>query len=231
MTVSHQCIDKFSFDCNGIVSQYKGFAIHVSTWRLYSSGSSIDNMREDEQVRYYNYKHELQTMTFGELKELAARQCKQKGRNLVRVKLSGDKLSYQETTPTFRILLQNELEELVRKNRQHKKQQYFEIIPLSTFIRSEIELDDLEGSDANMRDLVKPGRIRQKQLQIKVGIGDHDLQAATNRISKWLSGGRTFVIVTITSNDKKVEGKALEMSLRAKLEKAEGILNLTVKIV
>ena len=190
------------------------------------------NINDNENVRYFNHKHELQTIAFGDLKEIAIKQFNEKGRNLVRVKVSGDKISSLKQTPTFRILLQNELEELVRKNRQHKKQQFFEVIPPSSFITSELKEEQTVSSDINTNDLTtKTKRIRQKQLRLKVGIGDHDLQAAVKCINKWLSSGTIFVTVNITSNDKNVEGKKmLETSLRSKLENAEGLQNLTFKM-
>ena len=201
-----------------------------SLLRLHSSTDCGDSdINDDEQIRYFNLKHELQVMTFGQLKELASQQYKEKGRDLIRIKLQGDKLPLSKQTPTFRILLPSELEEIVRKNRQHKKQQLFEKIAPSHFLdTSSTDLDSLElgASDTT----VKSGRIRQKQIRMKVGIGDHDFQAAIKRISKWLSSGTTFVAVTITSNGKKVEGKALEASIKNNLEAVDGIKNLTVKV-
>merc|ERR1719370_8381 len=94
-------------------------AFHSSM--ILSSQDHFDNIRDDAEVRYFDSKHELQTMTFQELKQLATEQYNEKGRNLVKVKVSSDKLKYEDRTATFRTLSMKELEELVRKNKQYNE--------------------------------------------------------------------------------------------------------------
>ena len=73
-------------------------------------------------------------------------------------------------------------------------------------------------------------KLRQKQLPIKVGIGNHDLQAAITRINKWLSGGTTFVTVSIAAKGKRKEGMELENNIKSQLDN-DAIKMLTIKVL
>ena len=207
----------------------------------YSSVTPIDCISDEDEVRYIDIKHEIHEMKFSELKEKAQNQYYEKGRNLVHVKLSGGKLPgnrhYKQPgilkqTPTFRLLQAGELEELVRKNKQYNKGQSFQLIAPTQFLTSSVNIDGTEKhlQDTNVAS-VKPGKINHKQLSLKVGIADHDIQTAIKRISKWLHGGTTFVTVSITTSGKKLDGKALEQNITKQLECVEGIGNLTIKIL
>ena len=182
--------------------------------RCYSTHSimdSFDNIMNDDNVRYFDSKHELKTMKFSELKELAKQQYNEKGRNLVKVKVSGDKANTLKQTPTFRTLNIKELEELVRKNRQNHKQQFFEIIEPIRFLPSEILSSDPETPSK------KSGKVRYKQVSINVGIADHDVQVAAKRIIKLLSNQTTIVTLNIKSKGKAEEGALLEKSIKSHL--------------
>ena len=190
----------------------------------------FNEIEDDREIRFYDTKHELQIMTFGALKTFAAQQRNEKGRDLIRLTVSGDKSGQLKPDPTFRCLLPSELAELVRKNRYYKKGQNFEKIPLADYGAIS------EGSDINQGDssantaTINSGRIKQKQVALKVGVGDHDIQVAADKIRKWLKGGRTFVIVNIAASSNKNDGILLEANLRGKLNGVEEINNLTFKL-
>ena len=173
-----------------------------------SSQDHFDNIRDDAEVRYFDAKHELQLMTFQELKQLATEQYNEKGRNLVKVKASSDKLKYENRTATFRTLSMKELEELVRKNKQHQRQQFFEVIEPQKYLTSEFELktdDPLIGKPDTLAK--SAGKIKYKQITINASIGDHDLQVAAKRIIKWLSNPNIIVTLNIKTKAKNEEGK------------------------
>ena len=198
--------------------------------RFYSSTSSSINISDDQEVRYYNSKNEAVTLKFSELKELARKQYHEKGRNLVEIKLSGDQLRHESSFGTFRTLQNNELEDLVRKNRQHQKQRTFRIISPSVYLDMEIDhIENNSGSSSNNLSS-KSGKLRQKQLPIKVGIGNHDLHAAITRINKWLSGGTTFVTVSIAAKGKRKEGMELENNIKSQVDN-DAIKMLTIKVL
>ena len=200
------------------------------TVRFYSSTSSTINISDEEEVRYYNSKNEAVTLKFSELKELARKQYHEKGRNLVEIKLSGDQLRHEASFGTFRTLQNNELEDLVRKNHQHQKQRTFRIISPSVYLDMEIDhIENDSGSSSNNLSS-KSGKLRQKQLPIKVGIGNHDLQAAITRINKWLSSGTTFVTVSIAAKGKRKEGMELENNIKSQLDN-DAIKMLTIKVL
>ena len=200
------------------------------TVRFYSSTSSTINISDEEEVRYYNSKNEAVTLKFSELKELARKQYHEKGRNLVEIKLSGDQLRHESSFGTFRTLQNSELEDLVRKNRQHQKQRTFRIISPSVYLDMEIDhIENDSGSSSNNLSS-KSGKLRQKQLPIKVGIGNHDLQAAITRINKWLSSGTTFVTVSIAAKGKRKEGMELENNIKSQLDN-DAIKMLTIKVL
>ena len=171
-----------------------------------SSADHFDNIRDDAEVRYFDAKHELQTMTFQELKQLATEQYNEKGRNLVKVKASSDKLKYENITATFRTLSMKELEELVRKNRQHQRQQSFEVIEPQKYLTSELELKTDNTFVGKPETLAKGStKIKYKQITINASIGDHDLQVAVKRINKWLSNPNIIVTLNIKSKAKNEE--------------------------
>ena len=198
----------------------------------YSSVSSINSISDEDEVRYIDIKHEIQEMKFRELKELAEKQYYEKGRHLVQVKLSGDKLPILNPIPTFRTLQTSELEDLVRKSKHYNKGQSFQVIAPTQFLTSRVNIDEAEQSlQSTTESSIKPGKISHKQLSLKVGIANHDIQAAIKRISKWLSGGTTFVTISITTSGKTLDGKSLEKNITKQLESVEGIRNLTVKLL
>ena len=204
--------------------------LYFFTVRFHSSTSSSINISDEEEVRYYNSKNEAVTLKFSELKELARKQYHEKGRNLVEIKLSGDQLRHEASFGTFRTLQNGELEDLVRKNRQHQKQRTFRIISPSVYL--DMEIDQIERNSGSSSDNLssKSGKLRQKQLPIKVGIGNHDLQAAITRINKWLSSGTTFVTVSIAAKGKRKEGMELENNIKSQLDN-DAIKMLTIKVL
>ena len=177
-------------------------AFHSSM--ITSSKDHFDNIRDDAEVRYFDAKHELQTMTFQELKQLATEQYNEKGRNLVKVKVSSDKLKYEDRTATFRTLSMKELEELVQKNKQYQRQQFFEIIEPQKYLTSELELQT--DNPLKPETVAKSsGKIKYKQITINASIGDHDLQVAVKRMNKWLSNPNIIVTLNIKTKGKNEE--------------------------
>ena len=177
-------------------------AFHSSM--ITSSKDHFDNIRDDAEVRYFDAKHELQTMTFQELKQLATEQYNEKGRNLVKVKVSSDKLKYEDRTATFRTLSMKELEELVRKNKQYQRQQFFKIMEPQKYLTSEIELQT--DNPLKPETVAKSsGKIKYKQITINASIGDHDLQVAVKRMNKWLSNPNIIVTLNIKTKGKNEE--------------------------
>lgn len=197
--------------------------------RSHSSTSSVNSISDDENVRYYNSNNELQIMKYVELKELATKHYNEKGRSLVQIILTGDQKPISGQTLTFRTMLMNELEETVRKNKQHRTQKKINIIHPSKYLTTENVVENQKSSTS--AENVKTNRLKHKKLITNVNVGDHDLQAAVKRISKWLSGGTTFVTVEIKGKDKKSECIDVEKRIRAQLEDNDGLANLTVKSV
>ena len=234
-------VDQYNTFCN-----YPFYKLDVSRYNVrcpilsipYSSSSSRDTIiSDDDEVRYIDINHEIQTLKFHELKKIAEKQYNEKGRNLVQVKLNSDKYArnfdktFKQQTATFRILQPSELEELVRKSKQHRKGQSFQILSPTLFMTSNVNCDQAENSvDATNISSMKSSKIGHKNLPLKVGIAEHDLQSAIKRITKWLNRRNIFVTVVISTSGKKVEGTALEKNIRTQLESVEGIENLSVKV-
>ena len=196
----------------------------IKWYSTHSISDSFDDIMNGDDVRYFDSKHELQTMKFSELKELATQQYNEKNRNLVKVKVSGDKAKTLKQTPTFRTLNIKELEELVRKNRQNQKQQFFEIIEPIKFLTSETLTSDPETPSK------KSGKVRYKQVSINAGIADHDVKVAAKRIIKLLSNQTTIVTLNIKSKGKTEEGAALEKSIKSHLGNDVASNNLIINI-
>ena len=198
--------------------------------------NDFDKIADDDNVRYIDLKRELKTMKFRELKDLATQQYNLKGRNLVKIKVSGEKIDANDNRyPTFRTLTIKELEESARKNRQQKQQnqkaQYFEIIDPSKFLTSEQKSDTEESLTENSDTIaMKSGKIRYKRVDINAGIADHDLQVAANRVIKFLSNGTTIVTLNIRTKGKSDEAASLEKDLKSYLGSDATNVNLVINI-